>query len=153
MKISEIILNKLAKTLGDSRLFELARSRRDVESRITSLSDPIIEHLIKLLKWDDSLNYTKHCRDIRKWMIAIQRLRYSGGRKPTSTDYFKWMFIDVVYDESTLEQWIRSLHEYETLSVIRTDEEVFNIIKAMIYQISFDLELNQFTDISKYLPK
>jgi len=149
MRIYEIMFDEILYT----KIFEQALRRRDVESAITSLSVPITKHLVKLLKWHDTLNYDKHIGDINNWLFDIQRLIIKGGKRPTQSDYFTWMFKDVLNDEETLDRMIRGLHQYSNLLVIRKNDEVYNIIKNIMFQLSYDLELNDFDDIQDYLPK
>lgn len=149
MRIFEIITDSLL----DSVLFEMAYRRREIESKITSLSSPICKHLIKVLKWQDDINYNKHIGDINDWLFDIQRMRIKGNKKPSQHEYFTWMYTDVVSDELTVSRMIRGLYQYHELPVVRTDEKVHDIIKGIIYQLSYDLVLNKFDDIKDYLPK
>jgi len=147
MKIFEIIADKLSK----SYIFEMAFDRKDVEARITSIADPIVEHLVKALKWEDPVNYEKHLGDINNWLFQIQRLKMKNNKKPTQHDYYTWMFTDVAQDELTISRFVKGLHRYHHLPIIKTDDEVFNIIKNILYQLSYDLALNKFDDINHYL--
>jgi hypothetical protein len=146
MRILELLGEKIAK----SSIFEMAFDRKDVEAKITSLSEPITEHLIKVLKWEDDTDKHKHLRDIDGWLYKVQRLKLRKNRKPTSHEYFEWLFTDVVQDEITLNRWIKGMHQYSTLPVSREDQEVFDIIKAIYYKVSFDLETNSFDTITNY---
>ena len=147
MKIFEIIADRISRTY----IFEMAFDRKDVEARITSLSDPVVEHLIKMLKWKDDVNYEKHLGDINSWIFQIQRLKMRGNRKPSQHDYYTWMFDDVAQNELTIGRFIKGLHRYHHLQVIRTDDEVHDIIKSILYQVSFELSLNNFDDIHNYI--
>ncbi len=147
MKVWEIISEKLA----DSFLFEMAFSRKEVESKITNESYQIIIHLIKILKWQDELNYQKHIGDVNSWLYKIQAYYIKGNKKPTQTDYYKWMFLDVAQNEKTISRYIKGLHKYHHLPVIRTDDEVFDSIKGILYQISYELPLDNFDDLTTYL--
>lgn len=143
MKVYEII--------GDF-LYEMAFARRDVESKITSLGLPIIKHLIKIVKWKDDSNYNKHVGDINSWFYDIQSFRIKGNKKPTQFDYYAWIFEDVIASEKTLFRFIKGLYQYHNLPELRDDQEVYDIIKNVIYQVSFDLPLDQFDNIQDYLP-
>lgn len=49
-------------------LFEQAFKRQEAESKITHEMIPLAEHLIKMLKWEDSRNNKKHMKNIlRSW--------------------------------------------------------------------------------------
>jgi hypothetical protein len=147
MRLLEVLCEKII----NSELFENAFKRQEVESRVTDLSHPIIEHLIKILKWKDELNYYKHVGDINGRVQRIQKMYLKGNKKPTQQDYFQWLFIDGLKDELTLIRWVRALYRYHHLPVLRSDEEVFNIIKAILYKISFDLPLNKYDNIEDYM--
>lgn len=149
MRWKEIIVNMIA----ESEIFEMAMARKDAESKITGLGEPTLEHLIKILKWQDNLNYQKHIGDINSWLYKIQNIYIKGNKKPTQHDYYTWIFVDnVTAGEIVIRRWIKGLYQYHDLYVIRTDEEVYDIIKHMIYQISFELPTNNFDDIADYLP-
>ena len=145
------LLELLGEKIINSVIFENAFRRQEVECRVTDLSHPIIEHLIKILKWKDDLNYYKHVRDINGWIQKIQKMYLKGNKKPTQQDYYQWLFIDGLKDELTLIRWVRVLHEYQHLPELRTDEEVFNIIKSLLYKISFDLPLNKYDSLEDYM--
>jgi hypothetical protein len=132
---------------------EMAYRRNEIESKITALSDPITDHLIKILKWNDPINYKKHCNDIDKWLFKIQAFKLKQNRRPSQSDYFQWMFSDVAANELTVKRFIRGLHEYHHLPIIRDDFEVYDMLKAIFYQLSYDLHLNRFETILDYLPK
>ena len=146
------MIDILVDTILDTRLFENALRRREVESKITDLAYPIFDHLIKIIKWQDSINYSKHCQDIDNWLSRIQNYYYKGNKKPNQYDYFQWMFHDVIRDQETVSRQIRNMTRYQSLLEIRTNDEVYQIIKSIIYQISYDLPVNKFETITDYLP-
>jgi hypothetical protein len=147
MKLLEILCEKFI----NSELFENAFHRQEVESRITYLTYSVVEHLIKVLKWEDKLNYDTHIRDINSWMFKIQSFILKGNKRPTQKDYYQWMVNDVVQNELNIELWIRGLHRYSHLPVLRTDKEVFDIIKIILYKTSLVLPLTNFRDITDYI--
>ena len=146
------MIDILVDTILDTRLFENALRRREVESKITDLAYPIFDHLIKIIKWQDSINYSKHCQDIDNWLSRIQNYYYKGNKKPNQYDYFQWMFHDVIRDQETVSRQIRNMTRYQSLLEIRTKDEVYQILKSIIYQISYDLPVNKFETITDYLP-
>lgn len=135
----------------DSRLFEMVFSRREVESKITELSFPVVEHLIKILKWDDRLNYQKHCSDINNWLLKIKSYKMKNGKRPKQSDYYQWMFHDTVQDEKTISHWVKVLTNYHTLKIIRTDKEVFDSITNILFELSKDLSKDDIKLIQDYL--
>lgn len=151
MSFNVKFLDILADKLIETELFEMAFNRKDAESKITSLGVPIIEHLIKIFKWKDDLNYHKHIGDINGWLYKIQDIYLKGNTKPSANNYFQWIFVDNVrLGEVNIRRTIKALHRYHHLPVLRTDEEVYDIIKAILYKVSMDLPLNTFEDIENY---
>jgi hypothetical protein len=144
------ILELLGEKISRSSIFEMAFDRKDTEARITALSEPITEHLIKVLKWADDINKQKHLGDIDSWLYKVQRFKLRKNRKPSNHEYFEWLFTDVVQDETTLSRWIKGMYQYHNLPTLRTDDEVYQIIKAIYYKVSFDLETNSFDTITDY---
>ena len=52
-----------------------------------------------------------------------------------------------------MSQVIFSMHRYNQLPVIRTDEEVYDIIKNILWEISKDIPQGNYTTLTNYLPK
>jgi TusA-related sulfurtransferase len=149
MKIRELF-EELGEAVSD-RLYEMAFSKRDVESKITSLSVPIIEHLIKVLKWEDELNYDKHIRDISSWIRQIKPLKFKGNKFPKERDYYQWMFLDHFTSEHDISEWVKDLTNYHQLTAIRDNEHVYFAISEIIKNISHDLAFNNLKDIKSYV--
>ena len=102
--------------------------RNRVEEIITSEMGPLTEHLIKVLKWEDSLNNKKHIKDIRlQWLRKIKDVLVRSKVK------FKKNHLDrIIIHESmdTLDMYLSSLkREYDMeyggkLKAYRTDDGV-----------------------------
>ena len=102
--------------------------RNRVEEIITSEMGPLTEHLIKVLKWEDSLNNKKHIKDIRlQWLKKIKDVLVRSKVK------FKKNHLDrIIIHESmdTLDMYLSSLkREYDMeyggkLKAYRTDDGV-----------------------------
>jgi len=151
MKLQELFEDKVLEWFENSPLFEMAFSRKEVESKITNLGSPIIKHLIKIIKWEDEINYEKHCNDITEWFYQVQRMKLKNDKRPLGKDYYKWLFVDNVEDENEIIRWIRSLSNYHQLKSKSTDSEVYQKINIIIQKISNDLSKNRFEDIRHYL--
>lgn len=135
-------------------LSEQAKHRSDVESKITDISFPLIEHLIKVLKWEDEVNYKKHCITIEDFIFEIEKKsKIKGNKLPKTKDYFQWIFHDVVQNQYIVDKWVKTLsREYGDLREIRTNVEVFNELKRIITELSNDLPYRKVKDIEEYLP-
>lgn len=110
------------------RISEQAYSKQKAEDILTSEMDPLAEHLIKVLKWEDSYNNPKHIQDIQlQWLIRIKDVLVRSKVK------FKKAHLDrIIIHESmdTLDIYLSSLRrEYDTehggeLKAYRTDDGV-----------------------------
>lgn len=145
MKIIDIITD----WIYDSALFEMAFKRKDLEAKITAESYQVLKHLIKILKWKDELNYNKHIGDINSWLFDIQTYIIKGNRKPSQQDYFQWMFLDIVNNELVVTRFIKGLHHYHNLPVVRDDFEVYNYLKMIMLQVSEQLAKNEFNGVDQ----
>lgn len=133
------------------KLYEMAFSRREIESKITNVSYEIIEHLIKVLKWEDALNYQKHLSDINGWLRKLNCYRFNRDKRPKERDYFQWMCVDVINNEKILNTWISDLTNYHQLKSIRSNEDVYNKLIDIFSKMSFDLAHDKFYDIRDYI--
>lgn len=107
---------------------EQAYKRNKAEEIITSEMGPLTEHLIKVLKWEDSYNNPKHIKDIRlQWLKKIKDILVRSKVK------FKKNHLDrIIIHESmdTLDMYLSSLkREYDMdyggkLKAYRTDDGV-----------------------------
>ena len=151
MKLWELFQDKFINTIEESKLFEMAYSRRDVERKITDLGNPIIKHLVKIFKWEDRLNYAKHCNDIESWLIDIGSIQLKNGNFPKQENYFKWICSDNLHDANSVSRLVKQLSNYHSLKEIRSNEEVYRLINELIYKISIDLAKDKFESLSDYL--
>ena len=76
-------------------------------------------------------------------------MKYAGSRRPTPKNYLDWMFNDLM-DESDMTAWVKSLDKYSHLPEDRSDTEVYDIIKHVMYQISHDISHGKFNDVNDY---
>src|SRR5271170_3585142 len=73
----------------------MALPRKLVEHTVLSLSDPLNEHLVKLVGFDFSHEMRQHFRrEVRTWLRKIQRLRIKPRNR---TGSFKFYF-DRLFD-------------------------------------------------------
>jgi hypothetical protein len=144
------IVELIGDWLSETAIVEQALRRSDAETKITNESYQIIEHLIKLFKWEDPINSNKHCNDITSWLGAVYRIKMKNGY-PKQANYYQWMFSDIVYDVSDLTDIVSSMTRYHSLRVIRTDAEVYVLIDQLLDQISKDFATRQFHELSYYL--
>lgn len=133
--------------------FEMSFHRKDAEGEITALSKPVIEHVVKILTYEDEINYNKHINDINSWLYDIQNILIKKGRRPKQKDYYMWMFDEKIESLSDIELLINiKLIEYHKLKRIRTTREIYDVMKNIYSRLSADLSVKAFKTIKDYLP-
>ena len=145
------LYNMIGDWLIDTDIVEQAHRRSDLESRITNESSQIIEHLIKVLKWSDPVNYNKHLKDIDGWLKAIVKLKMKSTGYPKQKDYYKWMFTDNVGDVSDITMYVSTLDDYHHLPLLRNDADLYVIINNIMHSISVDFGNRIFKSIHEYI--
>lgn len=135
---------------------EIAFDRKTVMRKIDGLEKQINLHLIKIVRYDDSINFNKHLNDIVTWLIDIQELDVGKkNKKLPEQDYFKLLFSNRFTDESNSKHIIDlekgSLRNYQNLPKIRTAEETIKIVYEIQKQIAKKLAYNDIYDIEDYI--
>ncbi len=110
-------------------ILEMAYPKRYVEQIITGLSDPINEHLIKLVGFEFSPELRQHFRqELDTWLDKIQRLRMKPhNRTGTAKFYYDLLFdypfggVEVRNTRSIMD--LISRH-YQGIRPAKTPEEV-----------------------------
>ena len=68
-------------------IYEMAVNRKRIEIQIKGLSRPINLHLIKLLKWEDKINYENHLDSVNDWLNECQDNEIN--KKRITSDFYK----------------------------------------------------------------
>jgi hypothetical protein len=140
------------------RLFEMAYDRKDAIRNIQGIAVPVLNHLIKILKWKHDDSYYKHITDINNWLYQVQDSEW-GGRGKESKKFTKDVYYRLLFDEpmgingiNILKSKIRrTLKDYANNTVTRTDEQVIEKLDAIYLKVSNDISRDKFEDIRDYL--
>ena len=134
-------------------ILEMTFKRKDVIFKIQNFQFPINLHLVKLLKFDDKQNYNKHLNDVHGWFIDIQSLKVRTNKRLTSKKYFDILFQEPFTNRNDVESITnivkRRLQNYKNLPVIRSDQEVLNLIYDIHKKASKLISLNALNDFKK----
>jgi len=131
-------------------LYETARNKSRIEDLIGYQCDPITNHVIKLLKWKDDDDFHKHQDDVGKMFLKTLKYRYNKKR-PDQETFYELLFSDRIDSVDKLGKIIKLvLKRYHDLPVIRTDQEVYDIMKSMMWEICGDLSKNKYKDFEDY---
>lgn len=155
MKLSEIILDKIA----DTKLFEMARSRKDAKTITTGLSAPIIQHLIKLFVFNSPENKQHWIKEIDSWITQIDDIYLKpSNKKPDWQTLYDWIVFDgsphydADYLNGRVRKWVN--HDYSGVEVYDYDadlvlSQIFKIIENLTKDIAIP---NKFISIKEFLP-
>lgn len=132
-------------------LYEMAKSKSDAEEKIGNLCVPITDHIVKVLKWEDNLNYHKHMNNIDNWFLETLRYTYNKKR-PDQKTFYELLFEDRIDSVDMLNKIIkRTLSDYHSLPVIRkSNEEIYEIMRIMMWEICGDLSKKRYIDFEDY---
>ena len=127
----------------------MAYTRKDAIHRMQALQYPANMHIIKLLKWEDPVNFEKHIRDIDTWMKEIQNIDIKPSNSKLKADkYLDILFREPFEPEKNFSTKIsRSLSEYSNLPVLKTDEQVYKDLRDIHTHLSFVLAEDKFQSI------
>jgi hypothetical protein len=131
-------------------LYEMARNKSHVEDQIGNFCTPITDHIIKLLKWKDETDFHKHQDDIGEWFLKTLDYKYNKKR-PDQETFYELLFSDRIDSVDKLNKIIKvSLRNYHNLPIIRTNQEVYDIMKPLMWEICGDLSRNKYKDFEDY---
>ena len=133
---------------------EMAYNRKAAISKIDDISKPIIEHLVKILKYKDPINFNKHCKDINEWVEKINELKVKSG-KLNQKDYYNAMW-DLRMEPNNYDVikriLIKQQPDYGSLEQTDLDyKELFEKIKDIFVKLSKDMGSKLTIDIRDYL--
>jgi hypothetical protein len=113
---------------------EMSYPRKLVEQIILGLSDPINQHLIKLVGFDFPREQRQHFRhEVRTWLDKIQRLRMKPNNRPGSVKFYYDLLFDYPFGGVELRnmrimmQFITE--EYDGIQPTKTPEELVAWLK------------------------
>lgn len=133
-------------------ILEIVFKRSYAENKITELGLPILGYIIKIFKYGDNHNYSKHINDIDNWLFNIQRILIKPKNKRFKPEqYFKFLFEEQVKSPIDITNYInRELRVYKPLKRLNSDEEVYKELIVLYKKISIDISNDQFEGIENY---
>ncbi|MGI0076444.1 MAG: hypothetical protein ACREAU_03455 [Nitrosopumilaceae archaeon] len=144
MKIKELLAFKLEKTT----IFEMAFSRRNAWMKITGISYPLSEHVIKLLIFPYSLDRKHWIKEINGWLRPIQDIILKPqNRRLAFIEYRDWLFDEPELNPADLIRHIKIDYPEEQLVVPQTINQDFSNI---MIRLCNELATDTFEGIEKY---
>ena len=131
------------------RIYEQAFDKKKTENLITNEVTPLSEHIIKLLKWEDSTSNPKHIVDIdQKWLDRIQDVlaRSAISMKKDTLQRIIVKETMNIYKKLMNKLTPRYDAKYKgTLKAYRTDEEVKELLEKVLTELSTQLFNSQYS--------
>jgi hypothetical protein len=110
-------------------ILEMAYPKRYVEQIITGLTDPINEHLIKLVGYEFSPELRQHFRqELDTWLDKIQRLRMKPNNRTGTAKFYYDLLFDYPFGGVEVRNTRSIMHlisrHYQGIRPARTPEDV-----------------------------
>lgn len=151
------ILEVIADSLMNTRLFEMAFERRAAKNRVTDLSPQIFDHLLKLWVLDSPRDANHWKSEINTWLRSIDQIYLKPSKKkPSYQDLHNWMLLDAAphyaeeYVTHVISIWRRSEYKNVPLRDFDVDITLAQIFQV-ISQVCKDISANKFITIDDYL--
>ena len=133
----------------------MADSRQDARSDVRNMREPIIDHLIYLILYPNSIDKNHWLTELSTFFDKIDRLylKPSGKRKLTGDDYYELLFRQPLGgDIKQLNKRVGRVIEKEGKPEInRTASEILESLERIIHTVSYDLSSDTYTNIKDYL--
>ena len=137
----------------DEFILEMTFLRSHAIKKIHGIQDPLNIHLIKILKFDDRQNYIKHLNDVNGWFKSMNRIKIKGNKRFSEKQYFQFLFNDMFTSKKNVENVTdivdTELQSYKNLPVIRSDQEVLNLIYDIHKKASKLISKGELTNFKK----
>ena len=137
---------------------EMAFDRKTVIKKIDGLEKPLNLHLIKIIRYKDDLNFEKHLKDVKNWLVQIQKMDVGKkNKKLPEKEYFKLLFTQPFTDATNIKRiqdYEKSdLKDYLKLPRIRSEQETVELLFVIHKEIAKRLSNNDIWDIEDYISK
>ncbi len=135
---------------------EMAYPEKLVEHFLVSLSDPLNQHLVKLIAFNFSDEVRQHFRrEIRTWLRKIQRLRIKPTRRTGSAKFY----FDRLYDYPFGGVEVRNMRliideitdEYDDALLVKQPEETVDWLRQ--FHIDLAERLHNGEDVLDMIPE
>ena len=135
---------------------EMAFDRKTVIRKVEDLEDQINLHLVKIIRYKDDLNFEKHLKDVKNWLVQIQKMDVGKkNKKLPEKEYFKLLFTQPFTDVTNIKRiqdYEKSdLKDYLKLPRIRSEQETVELLFKIHKEIAKRLSNNDIWDIEDYI--
>jgi len=159
MKFSEIYNDVSPNTDEVTIISEMAYPKQDILLKLMDIDLPIIQHLIKVLKWEDFQNYDKHIGDMdRNWFNKIKypnmKMKTPKGAKALPVkDYYQYLFTGRIETVEDIKDIMKPLRQkgYGKYPELLSDNDLYDKLKFVMEEVAQSLHDGTFNSIRDYL--
>ena len=149
--VREYIVDKFSDIIS-----EMAFDRKTVIKKVQDLEDQINLHLVKIIRYKDDLNFEKHLKDVKNWLVQIQKMDVGKkNKKLPEKEYFKLLFTQPFTDATNIKRiqnYEKSdLKDYSELPRIRSEQETVELLFKIHKEIAKRLSNNDIWDVEDYI--
>lgn len=131
-------LKKLIKEIVE--LNEMAMPEKEVRAKVKALSEPIVEHILKVLMYQEQHpELTNHwCSEINSWLNRCVSQRIKGKKLPNETQLFKWLteYFQTPDDIEGLKWSIEQKYGKVDTSLENLHKEIIKFFKAICPEVA-----------------
>ena len=151
VEVTNLFLDYVSSTV----LFEMADSRQDARSDVRNMREPIINHLLYLYLYPNSINKNHWLTELSTFFDKIDNLylKPTGKRKLTGNDYYELLFRQPLEgDIRQLNKRLKRVVEKEGKPEVNyTSAEILEKLEKTLHSLSYDLSLDTYSSITDYL--
>ena len=130
----------------------------NIPKDLEDLEDQINLHLVKIIRYKDDLNFEKHLKDVKNWLVQIQKMDVGKkNKKLPEKEYFKLLFTQPFTDATNIKRiqdYEKSdLKDYLKLPRIRSEQETVELLFKIHKEIAKRLSNDDIWDIEDYISK
>ena len=142
----------LGESVSYKELAEFAYQRKQVETILTHSSTQIIEHLIKVLKWDDPVHNEKHLANLTDFVRVALKAVENAKKTPSAREVSFWLYFEKQRSkiQNTIDYLSRE-DKYGKLREYRSDEEVKDLLDIIFEELGEYLVQSKFVTMKEFL--
>ena len=128
----------------------------NIPKDLEDLEDQINLHLVKIIRYKDDLNFEKHLKDVKNWLVQIQKMDVGKkNKKLHEKEYFKLLFTQPFTDATNIKRiqnYEKSdLKDFSKLPRVRSEQETVELLFKIHKEIAKRLSNNDIWDIEDFI--
>lgn len=134
--MNTILLSKMLSNIFESKLFELARSRSEAKSKISSYDTVLAEHIVKCIIFPNSIHRVHWLKEVNSYLLNVNRIRIKPSKqKFSSKEYMKMLWEPELETVPELEDIVKAIKQKNNNEVVGYKELDYVFIHKKIKEI------------------